>query len=345
MSSPKFSIIIVTWNGLEHLKTFLPSVTRYTPENCEILIADNHSTDGTGDWIAANHPRCRHIYLDNNYGYCGGNNRAAAQAKGDILLFLNNDVEVTPDWLTPIQHRFEAKPNTVAIQPKLRDYTHPTRFEYAGAAGGLLDYYGYPFCRGRIFDSVETDEGQYDEPSLIHWVSGAALAVRRTVFEELGGFDEHFRFHMEEIDLCWRIRNRGHDVEYVPESTVYHLGGGSLSSGSYRKWFYNYRNNLFMLLKNLPKRKTLSRILMRQLLDGIAGFYALIRLKPNETTAILHAHLSFYRHIPSIRKSRKSERAKISTYQPANLKSYSVVWQYFIRGIKKYQDLPEHGSA
>ncbi len=339
MSAPKFSIIIVTWNGLDHLKTFLPSVVKHSPNNSEILIADNHSTDGTGEWLINHYPRCRHIYLDDNYGYCGGNNRAAAQAKGEILLFLNNDVEVTPDWLTPLQKLFDSNPDIGAIQPKLRDYSNRTRFEYAGAAGGLLDYYGYPFCRGRIFDTIEQDQQQYDQQTLIHWASGAALAVRSTLFRELEGFDEQFRFHMEEIDLCWRIRNRGHAVVFQPESTVYHLGGGSLTSGSYRKWFYNYRNNLIMLLKNLPKGKTLSRILMRQLLDGVAGIYALFRLKPQETVAIVHAHLSFYGHIRTVRQNRKSEQAKVATYEPAETKPYSIVWQYFIRGRKRYREL------
>lgn len=340
MKAPEISIIIVTWNGLSHLQYYLPSVWKYKTEHTEIIIADNHSTDGTGEWLAKHYPECRHVYLDDNYGYCGGNNRAATHARGDILLFLNNDVEVTSGWLSPVLQHFANHPDTAAVQPKLLDDIHRNYFEYAGAAGGFLDYYGYPFCRGRIFDSVEKDEGQYDAPADIHWASGAALAVRRTLFEELGGFDERFSFHMEEIDLCWRIRNRGHAVEFVPQSVIYHFGGGSLSSGSYRKWFYNYRNSLLMLVKNLPKGRTIRRILARMTLDGLAGFYALLRLKPTEVIAILHAHFSFYKLLPSMLKSRKNEQARTKQYEPAQLMPYSIIHQYFIRRIKRFQDLP-----
>lgn len=339
MNSVRISIIIVTWNGLHHLKKFFPEVWKYKNEHSEILIADNNSTDGTAEWLVEYYPECRHIKLDDNYGYCGGNNRAAQKANGDILLFLNNDVRVTHNWLEPILTHFDNDPGSAAAQPKIKDFTYPEYFEYAGAAGGFLDFYGYPFCRGRIFDTVEPDEGQYDQPEAIHWASGSALAVRKSLFDETGGFDECFEFHMEEIDLCWNLRNQGYEIRYLPDSEVYHLGGGSLSSGSYRKWYYNYRNNLSMLVKNQPSGTLASRLIVRMLLDGVAAIYALIKLNPSQAAAILHAHLAFYRLSPGLYSTRKM---KMNKSDPTNWKegmNLSIVWRYFIRGEKRYQDL------
>lgn len=335
------SIIIVTWNGLHHLKTFLPYVCEYTGDDTEIIVADNNSDDGTADWLAQNYPDCIHHKLDDNYGYCGGNNRGANVAQGEFLLFLNNDVQVTSNWLTPLISHLDENPDSAAIQPKLRDFTNRDYFEYAGASGGFLDYYGYPFCRGRILETIERDSGQYDENVPIHWASGAALMIRKSLFDKLGGFDERFEFHMEEIDLCWRLRNRGYKIEVLPQSVVYHLGGGSLASGSYRKWYYNYRNNLSMLLKNLPEYTVLSRIITRLCLDGLAGIYALFRLRPSETLAIIHAHFGFYRRLPSFLKSRKAELQSTSKGNRADGKPISIIWRYFVRRQKKFSDLDQ----
>ncbi|MDZ7693908.1 MAG: glycosyltransferase family 2 protein [Balneolaceae bacterium] len=245
-----FSIIIVSWNALQHLKIFLPSVAKTQYREMEIILADNASDDGSAEWVAAHYPEVKIVTFDQNYGYCGGNNRGARHAAGEILVFLNNDVEVEPDWIGHLDDCFREHPEAAAIQPKMRSYSNPAEFEYAGAAGGFIDKYGYPFCRGRVFDTVEKDTGQYDASSEIFWASGAALAIRKKQFEAIGGFDEDFKFHMEEIDLCWQLWNRGHSVRYCPQSVVYHLGGGSMPMGSPRKVYYNYRNNLKMLWKN-----------------------------------------------------------------------------------------------
>src|SRR5690606_29011735 len=212
------------------------------------------------------------ISLDQNYGYCGGNNRAAKHAKHDNIIFLNNDVEVTPNWLDPIERMLDSNSSIAVIQPKIRSWKQRTHFEYAGAAGGFIDKNGYPFCRGRIFDTVEEDLGQYDEATPIFWASGAALVVKRTIFHQMDGFYEPFEFHMEEIDLCWRIQLAGKQIWYCPDSVVYHLGGGSLSADNPQKTYYNFRNNLIMLARNLPSRFLIFNILRRLDLDGLAAF-------------------------------------------------------------------------
>jgi GT2 family glycosyltransferase len=330
-----FSIIIVTWNGLHHLKTFLPSVVETEYSDFEIIIADNNSTDGTKEWLAETFPEVKIAEFDNNYGYTGGNNRAVPFATNDILLFLNNDVEVTPNWLDSISQTFELDTNIAIVQPKLRSYKEPELFEYAGAAGGFLDTLGYPFCQGRILDSVEADNGQFDEIREITWASGAAIAVKKEVFEQLGGFDEDFEFHMEEIDLCWRAINSSHKIVYTPGSTVYHLGGGSLPMGSTRKVYYNFRNSLFMLWKNLPVSQLWYKIFLRLILDGVAAFRSLISGRPGELIAILKAHIHFYTKLPLIHKKRK----QIGIKSKEVLRPVLIIWHYFLRGKKTYNDI------
>ena len=217
---PSFSIIIVSWNALEHLKNYLPSVTATNYPQYEIILADNASTDGSKKWVQEQYPEIKIAELEKNYGYCGGNNRAVPYAENDILLFLNNDVRVEPDWLQGLAECFQKDKTIGAVQPKMLSDEEPEYFEYAGAAGGYLDRFGYPFCRGRIFDTVEKDQGQYDNETNILWASGAALAIRKDLFNVLGGFDEDFEFHMEEIDLCWQLWNAGHKVRFCPSSTV-----------------------------------------------------------------------------------------------------------------------------
>lgn len=332
-----FSIIIVTWNGLRHLKRFLPSVLKTDYPDFEIIIADNASSDGTAEWIKEQAPGCKVVTFDANYGYCGGNNRAVAYATGEILLFLNNDVRVDPNWLSPINGTFSDK-DVAAVQPKLRSHRQPDLFEYAGAAGGYIDWLGYPFCKGRLFDSVEQDTGQYDTPSPILWASGAALAVRKDLFITLGGFDENFEFHMEEIDLCWRIWKSGAGVFSQPESVVYHLGGGSMPMDSPRKVYYNFRNSLMMLTKNLD-RFVFPKLFLRLLLDGVAGVRALVQLKPLETLSIIKAHFGFYRKLPAVLNQRRSFRKTQAGGAPVYQKL--IIWQYYMNGVKRYSDLPD----
>ncbi len=305
-------------------------------ENFEIILADNASDDGSVEWVAEYFSSVKIASFDNNYGYTGGNNRAVPFATKEILLFLNNDVKVHPDWLTGLNALFESDTQIAAAQPKILSYEQPDYFEYAGAAGGFLDNLGYPFCRGRLLDTFEKDEGQYDSEVDITWASGAALAIKKDVFEELEGFDEDFEFHMEEIDLCWRVINRGYTVKFTPESVVFHLGGGSLPMGSSRKVYYNFRNNLFMLWKNLPSSQLWYKIVVRLALDQIAALRSLVSGRPNEFFTIIKAHIHFIFGIANVHKKRK-----LITRNPNStpLKPFSLVWQYFIRGKRKYPEL------
>ena len=331
-----FSIIIVTWNGLHHLKRFLPSVVATNYPDFEIILADNNSEDGSKEWVTECYPEVKIAAFDGNYGYTGGNNRAVPFAEKEILLFLNNDVEVTPDWLIGINNAFESDENIAVVQPKLRAYNEKDAFEYAGAAGGYLDALAYPFCRGRVLDSLEKDNGQYDQMTDITWASGAAIAIKKDVFQKLNGFDEDFEFHMEEIDLCWRTLNAGHRIVYTPESTVYHLGGGSLAMGSPRKVFYNFRNSLFMLWKNLPSSQLWYKIPLRMILDGVAGLHALLSGNVSEFTAILKAHFGFYKSLSALQRKRQSQPAKSSQ---GILSAVLIVWQYFIKGKRTFTDI------
>lgn len=331
-----FSIIIVTWNGIEHLKTFLPSVVNTNYEDFEIILADNASTDDSIEWVTSNFPTVKIASFDDNYGYTGGNNRAVPFADKEVLIFLNNDVKVDPNWLKGINSAFYRDSKIAAVQPKILSYNEPEFFEYAGAAGGYLDRFGYPFCRGRLLDTFEKDEGQYDSFEEIAWASGAALAIRKDTFLQLRGFDEDFQFHMEEIDLCWRTLNAGYKIIYTPESIVYHLGGGSLPMGSTRKVFFNFRNNLFMLLKNLPANELWYKIPFRFKLDAVAAWRSLFNGKANEFGAIARAHKEFIFGFRKMYRKRKQNFVKPNS---AILSPVFLVWQYFINGKKKFSDL------
>jgi len=335
---PGFSIIIVTWNALHHLKEFLPSVAATNYKYYEIIIADNASDDGSAEWVTTNFPDVKVVSLDKNYGYCGGNNRAVPFAENDILIFLNNDVRVEKNWLRELAFVFENE-KTAAAQPKIKSLTEPNKFEYAGAAGGFIDKYGYPFCRGRMFEEVEPDIGQYDDETEIFWASGAALAVRRELFIETGGFDEDYEFHMEEIDLCWRLQNRGWIIKYCPKSVVYHLGGGSLPMHSPRKVYYNFRNSLFTLWKNYSSSTLLLRFLPRLILDIVAAVRSLLTGNFGEFEAIARAHIDFLRGFPRIHQKRKDElKSRSKESDPATIVQKNIVLDYFLRGKKSYRE-------
>jgi len=338
MKQLKFSIIIVTWNGLRHLKNYLPSVFKTDYPFLEIIIADNASDDETINWIKKNYPSCKIARLEENFGYAGGNNRAAEIADGDILLFLNNDVEVTPEWLLPLSEAF-AESDVAVVQPKILSAKNKLKFEYAGAAGGFIDWLGYPFCRGRIFDTIEIDNGQYDDKAYIFWASGAAFAIRKNIFEELGGFDIEFEFHMEEIDLCWRTLKRGYKILYEPDSKVFHLGGGSMPENSPRKVFYNFRNSLMMLLKNLDRFVAL-KIITRLTLDGITGIKFLVNGKPENMIAVIKAHFSFYKRIGSCLSKRSSSKVKNQQLVKRKLIYPKLIpFQYFATRKKTFSQL------
>lgn len=292
----KVSIIILNWNGAEHgfLQKYLPSVIEYTnPELADIIVADNGSTDNSLELLAAQFPEVTVMPLGRNYGFAEGYNRAIKQVETPLVLLLNDDVEVTEGWLEPMLEHMDEHRHTMVVQPKILSERDRTRFEYAGACGGYLDKHGYPFCRGRIFDTLEEDHGQYDTTANIMWASGACFLVRREEYVKVGGLDKHFFAHMEEIDLCWRIRRRGYRIVCVPRSKVYHLGGGSLSAENPQKTMLNFRNSLLMLYKNLPRKKRRKAIFKRKCLDGLAALNFLLHGRFAHCKAIWTAHRQY----------------------------------------------------
>ena len=330
----KTAIVILNWNGQKLLEQFLPSVVNFSSELADIYVADNASTDNSIKYIKEFYPSIKIIENIRNEGYAKGYNDALCAVDADIYCLLNSDVEVTKDWLNPVLDVFKTDKNTAVVQPKLLDFKDKNKFEYAGAAGGFLDLYGYPYCRGRVFNSLETDTAQFNDISDIFWASGACLFIRSKIFQQLGGLDEDYFAHQEEIDLCWRVQNIGFTIKYVGTSTVFHVGGATLQKNNPQKTYLNFRNSLLNIVKNIPKKWFLFVIFSRLALDGIAGIKFLIELKPFHTLAILKAHLSFYSNFFKILKKRK----KLQKKQNYNLHT-SIVWQYFILGRKKFENL------
>ena len=328
----KIAIVILNWNGKALLEQFLASVIKHS-EDADIFVADNASTDDSVSFVSKHFPRVNIIQNTVNGGYAKGYNDALKHVNADVFCLLNNDVEVTENWLHPISAAYKNDSKTAIIQPKLLDYNRRDYFEYAGAAGGFIDKYGYPYCRGRIFNTIEKDHGQYNDTSDIFWASGACLFIRTDVFEALNGFDESFFAHMEEIDLCWRAKNLGHIVKYVGSSTVYHVGGATLSNTSPKKTYLNFRNSLFTLTKN-ANENLFSLVLTRLTLDGIAGIKFILSFKPLHTLAIIKSHFSFYKHLPTLIKQRKTLNKSTIHYAKK-----SIVWLYFAANKKHYNSL------
>ncbi|MGV8945698.1 MAG: glycosyltransferase family 2 protein [Lutibacter sp.] len=328
----KIAIVILNWNGKQLLEKFLPSMVKYSNlDNVEVYVADNASTDDSVEFVKQQYPTVKIVQNKENGGFAKGYNDALKQINAAIYALVNSDIEVTEGWLNPIISMFEKEPKTAIIQPKILDYKNKNKFEYAGAAGGFIDKFGYPYCRGRIFSSVETDIQQYNDEIEIFWASGACFFIRASVFHELGGFDEDYFAHQEEIDLCWRAKNLSKEIKYNGNSAVYHVGGATLKEASPQKTFLNFRNSLYSLVKNLPKNRIIPIILIRLLLDGFAGLKFLIELKPTHFIAILKAHFSFYRHL-SIMLKRRDKSPKNKHYYTIK----SVVWQYFVLGKKRF---------
>lgn len=321
----KVAVVILNYNGQSFLEKLLPSVVENN-DGYEIIIADNASTDNSIDFLKGNYPNLKTIQLSSNQGFAGGYNNALQEIKAEYYVLLNSDVEVSKNWVNPIIDLMENDASIAACQPKIRSYHQKTHFEYAGAAGGYIDWLGYPFCRGRIFDSYEQDFGQYDDTKEVFWATGACMFVRAEVFHQLGGFDTHFFAHMEEIDLCWRMKNAGHKIMYSSVSTVYHVGGGTLHKSNPRKTFLNYRNGLAMLYKNLPSNKLFSTIFLRLILDGISGIKLLVDGSFSDFLAVIKAHFAFYAMIPKL--ERKSPKNVSKIYQK------SIVWEYFVKKQK-----------
>jgi len=324
----------LNWNGKKLLETFLPSIVNFSSEKAEIFVADNASTDESIFYVKKHFPSVNIIENNINGGYAKGYNDALQAVKANIYCLINSDVEVTENWLSPILEVFDTEKNVAIIQPKILDYKDKYSFEYAGAAGGFIDFFGYPYCRGRVFNSLEKDNHQFDDTTEIFWASGACFFIRSKVFHELKGFDEDYFAHQEEIDLCWRTQNLGFDIKYVGTSTVFHIGGATLQETNPHKTYLNFRNSLLNVVKNVPKKWFLIVVLSRLILDGIAGIKFLLELRPIHTIAILKAHLSFYKNLPLFLKKRR-KIIKKQTY----FTHISIVWQYFVLGKKKFQEL------
>ena len=328
------AVVILNWNGLNLLKTYLPSVVKYSKQ-AQIYVVDNASTDTSIAYVKSNFPDVKCIQNAVNTGYAGGYNTGLKYVDEDIFILLNNDVEVTKEWLEPIKNIFETRQNIAVIQPKILDARQPSHFEYAGAAGGFIDYFAYPYCRGRIFSSIEKDIGQYDKDAEIFWASGACMAVRKNIFREVGGFDETYFAHQEEIDLCWRIFNRGLQIWFCHQSVIYHLGGATLDNISPQKTFLNFRNSLFNILKNTTFPKSLFILVIRLILDGLACLRFLFSGQWKQIFAVLRAHFSFYRHCKAIFRKRQKNIIKHKNYYKTN----SIIYQYFILGHKRFRKM------
>lgn len=340
------AIVILNYNGKHFLEMFLPSVVAYS-QNHSIYVADSASTDQSIDWLKSNYPNIHLIELPSNYGFAGGYNRALAQIEADYFVLINSDVEVTPNWVTPLLDLLENNPNIAACQPKLLSYHQKDEFEYAGAAGGYLDWLGYSFCRGRMFYICEKDNGQYDSRQKIFWATGACLMIRANLFKDMGGFDEDFFAHMEEIDLCWRLQLHGHQIFYAPHSTVYHVGGGTLPPSNPFKTFLNYRNSLAMMYKNLPQNRKWKTLFLRLILDGISAIRYLPNFEWQNILAIIKGHFAFYGMIPILaQKRQKIWSEKNISQKRADLPMYgkSIVWEYFANNKKHFNQLTDFYS-
>ncbi len=329
------AVVILNYNGSGFLSKFLPKVISTSPEGV-IYVADNGSTDNSVELVKTQFPQVKLIHSIQNLGYAGGYNFALKQMEAEYFVLMNSDIEPKEQWLSGLLAYFNSNPNVAAAQPFILSYQEPTKFEYAGAAGGYWDRYGYAFCRGRIFDSIETQTHQY-KSALVNWATGACLMVRSKAYWEVGGLDAYFFAHMEEIDLCWRMQRAGYDIAAVANSEVLHVGGGTLAQGNPQKTYLNFRNNLILLYKNLPPQKRFSILFIRLVLDGLAGVQFLIKGEFKQIIAILKAHRDFYGYV-FFEKHKENlapalEKREVSSYQG------SIVWDYFIRKIKKFPTL------
>jgi len=338
----RVAVVILNYNGKKFLETFLPNVIENTDDAmAEIVVADNASTDGSVEFMRESFPQIRLIDNGFNGGFATGYNLALRQIEADYYVLLNSDIEVTPHWIEPIVELMDADPQIAACQPKILSYHDKGKFEYAGASGGFIDRYGYPFCRGRVFQHLEEDHGQYDDTCEVFWATGACLFLRADLYLEYGGLDDTFFAHMEEIDFCWRMKNLGYKVFCCPQSKVYHIGGGTLPKSSSRKTFLNFRNNLSLLYKNLPSNRVFWVIVYRIMLDWIAAFKFLCGGGLADFWAVVRAHFAFYGRVPALRKVRKST----THHSVSQMYLRNIVFDNFLRGKQLYSDLdPEKFS-
>lgn len=333
------AVVILSYNGRKWHKLFLPTIVAEAEAGYDVIIADNASTDDTADWVQANFPTVKLLNIPVNKGFTGGYVAALEQIDAKYYVLLSSDFEVTPGWFAPLHHAMEQTPNLAACQPKIRYWKEREKFEYAGAAGGFIDKWGYLFCRGRIFETLEEDRGQYDTNTEIFWAGGGCLFVRAAVYHAVGGLDVDLYAHMEEVDLCWRIKNAGYRIACIASSTVFHVGGSVISYGSPQKTFYNYRNNLVLLLKNEVGSRLLWLIPWRLVLDGLSAVQMMGQGKWKLVGVILKAHFSFYRHFGMWWRHRKAAQKTVGQRNNSGRYTKSIVWAYFGKGKKKFSEL------
>jgi hypothetical protein len=336
----KTAIVILNWNGIGFLKMFLGTVVKHSkiPETI-VCVADNGSTDGSMAWVADNYNEVKLIKLDKNHGFAGGYNIALNQLDAKYFVLINSDIEVTDGWLQPLVSFMDNNPDVASSQPKIRAYYNRDHFEYAGAAGGYIDKYGYTFCRGRIFFDVEKDTGQYESQIDIFWSSGACMIVRGDAWKKCDGFDSGFFAHMEEIDLCWRFNKAGYRISYIPGSVVYHIGGGSLPYESPFKTYLNYRNSLFLLYKNLPDNQLHTILFIRKLMDGLAAIRFLAKGNFDSVRSVWKAHIDYYKSISELKVKRKMAKKSEVIQSPTTILNKSVVFEFYVKGNKTYSSL------
>ena len=338
-SAPTLSVVLLSYNSRDYLERFIPILLRYTPPEHEIIIVNNGSTDDTESFLNDNYPNLRVIKIEINKGFTNGYKESLKQIDATYYCLLSSDVEVSENWIEPILKVFESDSNVAVCQPKIKSWHNRNEFEYAGASGGYLDKYGYLFCRGRLFYTVEKDNGQYNDNVEIFWASGACFFVKSDVYHKLGGLDDDFFAHMEEVDLCWRIKNAGYKVMAVPGSEVFHVGGSIISYGSASKTYRNYRNNLILLTKNLPLHELIWKLPFRLFLDGIAFFHLLFTGEVKQAFTIIRSHMSFHVRFPYWIKKRISTRKMVKKNCDVSFYHKSIVWKYFIGGSRKFSEL------
>jgi len=331
----KTAVVILNWNGKSFLEKFLPSVLQHSKGYAEVIVADNASSDNSVEFLRKAYPEVQVICNSENGGFAKGYNDALAKVNAEFYILLNSDIEVTENWIQPVITLMESDPQIAACQPTIRSFYHPDKFEYAGAAGGFIDSYGYPFCRGRIFQHLEEDVNQYNNPIEVFWATGACMFVRAEIFRRFGGFDEDFFAHMEEIDFCWRVKHEGYKIMVCPQSKVFHVGGGTLTKQSSFKTYLNMRNNISLLYKNLPSDRLFPVFASRLILDGVAAFKFLVDGGFADFWAVVRAHMSFYRRFPIHRKKRQAiNHSRVSCIYHGN-----IVVDHFLRGKNKFTEI------
>jgi GT2 family glycosyltransferase len=334
----KTAVVILNYNGRELLQQFLPSVIRFS-SSARIIVADNHSTDGSGEFLSREFPSIEVIHIPENLGFCGGYNFSLKRVEAEYYVLLNSDVEVTEGWLNPIINLLNGDPTIAAAQPKILSYRSQTLFEYAGAAGGFVDALGYPFCRGRMFATLEADTGQYNDTVPVFWATGACMFIRASAFHEMGGLDEDFFAHMEEIDLCWKLHRSGYQVYYVGNCTIYHLGGGTLSKSNPNKTYLNFRNGLSLIFKHLGTGELLWKLPLRMALDWCAAMSFLLAGSGRDAIAVAKAHLHFFIGLPKEYRKRKTLIRPFQDRKAVPIYPGVVVLDYFLLGRKFFKDL------